>query len=85
MRTAGVDVCRSFDAVSTLLCVSSDTETVHIFKLAPQVGAGARPSIGAAGNGSSPTPSFEGSEASSAGQGGYEAFISDKKKGGGLR
>ncbi|PWN96215.1 autophagy-related protein 18 [Tilletiopsis washingtonensis] len=74
----------SFNAVSTLLCVSSDTETVHIFKLAPQVGAGARPSIGAAGNGSSPTPSFEGSEASSAGQGGYEAFISDKKKGGGL-
>ncbi|CEH16566.1 wd40 repeat-like protein [Ceraceosorus bombacis] len=76
----------SFNAVSTLLCVSSDTETVHIFKLAGQSssnGNTARPAIGP-DSGSSPTPSFEGSEASSAGPGGYEAFISDKKKGGGL-
>jgi autophagy-related protein 18 len=35
--------CMSFNATSTLLCVSSATETVHIFKLAP-------PSANGAGN-----------------------------------
>lgn len=31
--------CMSFNATSTLLCVSSATETVHIFKLTPQEAA----------------------------------------------
>jgi autophagy-related protein 18 len=31
--------CMSFNATSTLLCVSSATETVHIFKLAPPSGS----------------------------------------------
>lgn len=31
--------CMSFNATSTLLCVSSATETIHIFKLSPQITA----------------------------------------------
>jgi len=31
--------CMSFNATSTLLCVSSATETIHIFKLSPQTAA----------------------------------------------
>jgi len=31
--------CMSFNATSTLLCVSSATETIHIFKLSPQAAA----------------------------------------------
>ena len=33
----------SFNTTSTLLCVSSATETVHIFKLGPQTGHGSAP------------------------------------------
>ncbi|KAL9935245.1 hypothetical protein V8E36_005593 [Tilletia maclaganii] len=91
----------SFNAVSSLLCASSDTDTVHIFKLtqgssgaagasAGRNGAGGRgsgaPSLSRAGSGleagsetSSPPGSSNGSTA-----GGYEAFIDDKKKRGGL-
>ncbi|KAK2766928.1 autophagy protein [Arachnomyces sp. PD_36] len=43
----------SFNTTSTLLCVSSATETVHIFKLGHQGSAGARP-----GSSSSPTRPF---------------------------
>ncbi|KAF2152542.1 WD40 repeat-like protein [Myriangium duriaei CBS 260.36] len=32
--------CMSFNATSTLLCVSSATETIHIFKLSPQTATG---------------------------------------------
>ena len=32
--------CMSFNATSTLLCVSSATETIHIFKMSPQGGPG---------------------------------------------
>lgn len=31
--------CMSFNATSTLLCVSSATETIHVFKLSPQTAA----------------------------------------------
>lgn len=31
--------CMSFNSTSTLLCVSSATETIHIFRLAPQSGS----------------------------------------------
>ncbi|KAE8227178.1 hypothetical protein CF319_g298 [Tilletia indica] len=92
----------SFNAVSTLLCASSDTDTVHIFKLTQAGGsggasgsgarngaggrAGAPPALARVGSGldagsetSSPPGSSNGSTA-----GGYEAFIDDKKKRGGL-
>lgn len=87
----------SFNAVSTLLCVSSDTETVHIFKLATSGARGGRGSAALAPSaGSTSSPSFDGSEQGSppgssngsitrgGAPGGYEAFIDDKKKSGGL-
>lgn len=77
----------SFNAVSTLLSVSSDTETVHIFKLTAFPGTAAvgsgRPALPAA---SSPSlESEDGSENSGGARGGYEGVIDDKKKSGGLR
>lgn len=78
----------SFNAASTLLCVSSDTETVHIFKL---VGPAPKNKRGSSGNGPDwgaeeqdrfGTPgaglSRNGSEASSVG--GYDALIESKRK-----
>ncbi|SMR61426.1 unnamed protein product [Zymoseptoria tritici ST99CH_3D1] len=46
--------CMSFNATSTLLCVSSATETVHIFKLAPP---GSNPLNGSTGRPISPPSS----------------------------
>jgi autophagy-related protein 18 len=43
----------SFNAASTLLCVSSDTETVHIFKLISGSKGGKAGSQGASGRGAS--------------------------------
>ena len=79
----------SFNAASTLLCVSSDTETVHIFKLVgpapknkrgnsssgPDWGAEEQDRFGTPGAGLS----RNGSEASSVG-GGYDALIESKRK-----
>lgn len=75
----------SFNAVSTLLCVSSDTETVHIFKLS-KGGKGVR---GSSANGFEEEVGRYSSNASTSegGQkGGYEAFM-DGRKGdaGGMR
>lgn len=87
----------AFNAVSSLLAVSSDTETVHIFKLSPGGGAGANNTSGKgsrlgppSSTGSPSLNSVESSENGSPtsqarGTGGYEAFIDDKKKSGGLR
>ena len=76
----------SFNAVSSLLCVSSDTETVHIFKLSKGGDKGAK---GAKIRGGAAPPdgddpngwynSRDGSET-----GGYEAFIDSKKNEGGV-
>ncbi|GAA5878309.1 hypothetical protein JCM3774_001982 [Rhodotorula dairenensis] len=79
----------SFNAASTLLCVSSDTETVHIFKLvgpAPKssAAAAAAPDWGDEQPDRFGTPGAggalarNGSEASSVG--GYEALIESKRK-----
>ncbi|KAK0561782.1 autophagy protein [Tilletia horrida] len=88
----------SFNAVSTLLCASSDTDTVHIFKLTQSGGSAAGGRNGAGGRGAAPpalarvgSSADAGSETSSppgssngSTAGGYEAFIDDKKKRGGL-
>lgn len=85
----------AFNAVSSLLAVSSDTETVHIFKLSPAGGNSAASTskagrLSAPGNTGSPSlnsveSSENGSPTSHArGAGGYEAFIDDKKKSGGI-
>lgn len=79
----------SFNAVSTLLCVSSDTETVHIFKL---IKSGDK-SKGGKIRGSSATDfedegvgRYNTRDASNGQIGGYEAFIDQKKvQGAGIR
>ncbi|KAI0088942.1 WD40 repeat-like protein [Irpex rosettiformis] len=67
----------NFNAVSTLLAVSSAHDTVHIFKLGPQKGGGEKTQTPA-----SPESASIDSRDSSNGaglEGGYEAFV-DKKK-----
>ncbi|PWY99192.1 autophagy-related protein 18 [Testicularia cyperi] len=77
----------NFNAVSTLLCVSSDTETVHIFKLSSSKRGGGAGSGGNNGNHSPSLSSFDGNSESSSPpgstngsgrNGGYEAFMSKK-------
>ena len=51
--------CMSFNATSTLLCVSSATETVHVFKLAPPSSKSTNGSNNAAFTSSPPTSPIE--------------------------
>ncbi|KDQ18780.1 hypothetical protein BOTBODRAFT_28280 [Botryobasidium botryosum FD-172 SS1] len=72
----------TFNAMSTLLAVSSATETVHIFKLSGQRGGDAtRRSGGGSGASLSSVTSLDGQDGM---EGGYEAFIDGKKKNGTL-
>jgi autophagy-related protein 18 len=66
----------AFNAVSSLLAVSSAHDTVHIFKLGP---AGAP---GGGGSPGSPSGSIESRDGAGAMAGGYEGYMEDKKKGG---
>ncbi|KAG9286972.1 hypothetical protein G9A89_001210 [Geosiphon pyriformis] len=71
----------SFNSVSSLLCVSSDTDTVHIFKLGGNSLNGPPP--GVANNGASNGGSGGSLNRHSAGPaavGGFEAYINEKKK-----
>lgn len=78
----------SFNAVSSLLCVSSDTETVHIFKLAKgdkgAKGAKARGAVTAGADGDDPNGWYNSRDGSDGQAGGYEAFIDSKKSEGGV-
>ncbi|KAK4700494.1 autophagy-related protein 18, partial [Phenoliferia sp. Uapishka_3] len=79
----------SFNAVSSLLCVSSDTETVHIFKLAKggdKNGKGGKiKSLSANDGAGDDSNGWYNSRDGSDGQaGGYEAFIDSKKNDGGM-
>lgn len=71
----------NFNAMSTLLAVSSAHDTVHIFKLGPQKSPGSSP------NGKppplSPSASIDSREGTQGMEGGYEAYIDGKKKSGG--
>jgi autophagy-related protein 18 len=69
----------AFNAVSSLLAVSSAHDTVHIFKLGQ---AGPRSSSSSTGSPSSPSGSIESRDDAGAMAGGYEGFVEDKKKGG---
>jgi autophagy-related protein 18 len=72
----------NFNVVSTLLAVSSAHDTVHIFKLGPQ-----QKSPYSSKNGqtpSSPSGSVDSREGVHGLDGGYEAFIDEKKKSGGV-
>ena len=74
----------NFNAVSTLLAVSSAHDTVHIFKLGAQEKGSKNASDKTAKGGSpgSPVGSLDGREGPSGVEGGYEAFIDEKKKNG---
>lgn len=65
----------NFNAVSTLLAVSSAHDTVHIFKLGSQEKDSVKDKSITSG---SPTGSFDGGSV----EGGYEAFADGKKKSG---
>ncbi|KAI0259725.1 WD40 repeat-like protein [Gloeopeniophorella convolvens] len=64
----------SFNAVSTLLAVSSAHDTVHIFKL------GGSRSSSREDHATSPSGSIDSREGAGALEGGYDAFVDDKKK-----
>lgn len=80
----------AFNAVSTLLCVSSDTETVHVFKIGgndgPGRGKGGRAAITNARTAASAADYDDESSSASPTTGGYEAFAdgrrNDAKSGG---
>ncbi|KAL5637691.1 hypothetical protein ACGC1H_002081 [Rhizoctonia solani] len=75
--------CITFNAVSTLLAVSSATDTVHIFKLKGGNGEGEKKR--ANGGPSSPGGSIDSQETGKGGagmEGGYEAYMDGKKKNG---
>ncbi|CAE7206717.1 unnamed protein product [Rhizoctonia solani] len=74
--------CITFNAVSTLLAVSSATDTVHIFKLKGGNGEGEKK---LASRPSSPGGSADSQETGKGGagmEGGYEAYMDGKKKNG---
>ena len=65
----------NFNAMSTLLAVSSAHDTVHIFKLGSQKASAStnKPPV-------SPTASVDSREGTQGMEGGYEEFIDGKKK-----
>lgn len=72
----------SFNAVSTLLAVSSAHDTVHIFKLGTQ-GRGSSSRSSTANDNVSPSGSVDSRGGDGQGlEGGFEAYIDNKKKGG---
>jgi autophagy-related protein 18 len=75
----------NFNVMSTLLAVSSAHDTVHIFKLGPHKAASSSSSSSSSTSRNGQPPSPEGSidsrEAVQGLDGGYEAFIQEKKSG----
>ncbi|KIO18292.1 hypothetical protein M407DRAFT_84119 [Tulasnella calospora MUT 4182] len=72
----------TFNTVSSLLAVSSATDTVHIFKLSGGKGGGNSSSASRNGQASPSAASMDSQIGSGAMEGGYEAFIDGKKKSG---
>ncbi|KAF8512041.1 WD40 repeat-like protein [Gautieria morchelliformis] len=76
----------NFNTVSTLLAVSSAHDTVHIFRLGSQdkssKNSAERGVAGKGGSPASPAGSLDSREGPSGVEGGYEAFIDEKKKNG---
>ncbi|KIM33065.1 hypothetical protein M408DRAFT_326725 [Serendipita vermifera MAFF 305830] len=70
----------TFNVMSTLLAVSSAHDTVHIFKLG-QRGAGKKSSGTSPADPTSPSESVDSREGAGM-EGGYEAFMESKQKGG---
>ena len=68
----------NFNAMSTLLAVSSAHDTVHIFKLGSSKSSGS--SNGKSAPPLSPSASIDSRETGQGMEGGYEAYIDGKKK-----
>ncbi|KAH9954773.1 WD40 repeat-like protein [Russula dissimulans] len=69
----------NFNVVGTLLAVSSAHDTVHIFKLSSGRSSGSS-NGGREDHGTSPSGSVDSREGAGALEGGYDAFVDDKKK-----
>lgn len=72
----------AFNAVSSLLCVASDTETVHIFKLGKGNDKGGKLRSMRGNEFDDDAPAGRYREDSDGNVGGYEAFIDNKKSDG---
>ena len=70
----------NFNVVGTLLAVSSAHDTVHIFKLGGGRSSGSSSSSSRDDHASSPSGSVDSREGAGAMEGGYDAFVDDKKK-----
>ena len=70
----------NFNVVSTLLAVSSAHDTVHIFKLGGGRSSSASSSSSRDEYATSPSGSVDSREGAGALEGGYDAFVDDKKK-----
>jgi autophagy-related protein 18 len=70
----------NFNVVGTLLAVSSAHDTVHIFKLGSGRSSGSSSSSSRDDHASSPSGSVDSREGAGAMEGGYDAFVDDKKK-----
>jgi autophagy-related protein 18 len=70
----------NFNVVGTLLAVSSAHDTVHIFKLGSGRGGSGNSNGGRDDLATSPSGSVDSREGAGALEGGYDAFVDDKKK-----
>ncbi|KAI0280119.1 WD40 repeat-like protein [Russula aff. rugulosa BPL654] len=70
----------NFNVVGTLLAVSSAHDTVHIFKLGGGRSSGSSGSSSRDDYATSPSGSVDSREGAGAMEGGYDAFVDDKKK-----
>src|SRR6267142_3004126 len=70
----------NFNVVSTLLAVSSAHDTVHIFKLGSGRSNSTSSSSSRDDHATSPSGSVDSREGAGALEGGYDAFVDDKKK-----
>jgi autophagy-related protein 18 len=70
----------NFNVVGTLLAVSSAHDTVHIFKLGGGRSSGSSSNSSRDDHATSPSGSVDSREGAGAMEGGYDAFVDDKKK-----
>jgi len=70
----------NFNVVGTLLAVSSAHDTVHIFKLGSGRSSGSSSSSSRDDHAASPSGSVDSREGAGAMEGGYDAFVDDKKR-----
>ena len=70
----------SFNAVGSLLAVSSAHDTVHIFKLGPRQGSGSSSASSKKDRPSSPMESVDSRDPEDGRTGDYDSFVDERKK-----